>query len=472
MDQKQEAFRDTLGTMTDDGGRKWVYPKKPTGRYYKYRTYVSWLLLTLLLVSPFIKINGNQFLMFNILERRFNIFGIPFWPQDFHLMVISMIIGVVFIILVTVIYGRIFCGWICPQTIFMEMVFRKIEYLIDGDRGAQIRLDKQKWNAEKIRKRLLKWFVYFLISFVISNVFLAYFIGSDALIEIITDPPKEHVKGLSLLLIFTGVFYFIFAWFREQVCIIACPYGRLQGVLLDNKSINVAYDYKRGEKEEGRAKFKKNEDRESTGKGDCIDCGQCVHVCPTGIDIRNGTQLECVNCTACIDACDLMMENVNLPTGLIRYASEDGIENNTPFEFNLRVKGYTAVLSILIAVLVTMLFLRNDVEATILRLPGELYKTKENNIISNVYTYKLINKTSQRIEDIHFELISHEGTIQLIGKDDFDIDKENFYGGSLFIEIPRQHLKDSKENLKIGVFSKGKLIETTTTNFMGPRSFR
>ena len=469
---KQEAFRDTLGTMTEEGGRKWVYPKKPKGFFYKNRTYVSWLLLLSLLIAPFIKINGNQFLLFNVLERRFTIFGVPFWPQDFHLMVISMIIGIVFIILFTVVYGRIFCGWICPQTIFMEMVFRKIEYLIDGDRGAQIRLDKQKWNADKIKKRLLKWFLFFVISFLISNVFLAYFIGSDELISIITDPPKEHIKGLTMLLTFTGVFYFVFTWFREQVCIIACPYGRLQGVLLDNKSINVAYDYKRGEKEKGRALFKKNEDRNTTGKGDCIDCEQCVHVCPTGIDIRNGTQLECVNCTACMDACDHIMESVGLEKGLIRYASEDDIDKKQPFKFNLRMKGYTTVLSILIAVLITMLFLRNDVEATILRLPGELYTKKENNIISNVYTFKLINKTSVKIEDIHFELISHEGTIKLIGVHDFDIEAQQFYGGSLFIEIPRTSLSDSKESLKIGVFSGGKLIETTTTNFMGPRSFR
>lgn len=469
---KQEAFRDTIGTITEDGARKWVFPKKPKGVFYKYRTYVSWLLLLILITAPFIKINGNQFLLFNILERRFNIFAVPFWPQDFHLMVISMIIGVVFIILFTVVYGRIFCGWICPQTIFMEMVFRKIEYLIDGDRGAQIRLDKQKWNAEKIRKRILKWIIFFVISFLISNIFLAYFIGSDELIKIITDPPAEHIKGLSILLAFTGVFYFIFTWFREQVCIIACPYGRLQGVLLDNKSINVAYDYKRGEKEEGRALFKKNEDRTTTGKGDCIDCKQCIHVCPTGIDIRNGTQLECVNCTACIDACDHIMESVGMEKGLIRYASEANIDNKQPFEFNLRMKGYTAVLSILIIVLITMLFLRNDVEATILRLPGELYSKKENNIISNVYTYKLINKTSEKIEDVHFELISHDGTIKLIGVNDFDIEEQEFYSGSLFIEIPRGSLKDSKESLKIGVFSNGKLIETTTTNFMGPRKFR
>lgn len=470
--KQQEAFRDTIGTIAEDGNRKWVYPKKPKGIFYKYRSYVSWVLLALLVIAPFIKIGGNQFLLFNIIERRFNIFGVPFWPQDFHLMVISMIIGIVFIILFTVVYGRIFCGWICPQTIFMEMVFRKIEYWIDGDRGAQIRLDKQKWNSEKIRKRVSKWILFFIISFFIANVFLAYFIGSDELLQIVTDSPSKHLKGLMLILIFTGIFYFVFAWFREQVCIIVCPYGRLQGVLLDNKSINVAYDYKRGEKEAGRALFKKNEDRTTTGKGDCIDCGQCVQVCPTGIDIRNGTQLECVNCTACIDACDLIMESVHLEKGLIRYASEDAIDKNEPFKFNIRMKGYTAVLTILIGVLITMLFLRNDVEATVLRLPGQLYETKENHVISNVFTYKLINKTSENIKNVHFELISHKGKIKLIGKENLAIPKEKFAEGTLFIEIPRVELSDSKENLKIGVFSNGELIETTTTNFLGPRSFR
>ena len=246
---KNEKFRDSIGTINREGKRSWVFPKKPSGKFYTYRSYVSYFLLLFLLASPFVKINGNQFLLFNVLERKFNIFGFPFWPQDFHLLVISMIIGVVFVILFTVVFGRIFCGWICPQTIFLEMVFRKIEYWIDGDRGKQIRLQKQPWNAEKIKKRVLKWSVFFIISFLIANVFLAYLIGGDTVIEYITGSPFENINTLISLLIFTGVFYFIFAWFREQVCIIACPYGRLQGVLLDNKTINVAYDFVRGEKE-------------------------------------------------------------------------------------------------------------------------------------------------------------------------------------------------------------------------------
>jgi cytochrome c oxidase accessory protein FixG len=467
-----EKFRDTIGTINKEGKRAWVFPKKPVGKLYEYRKLVSYVLLAILVSSPFIKVNGNQFFMFNVLERRFNIFGFPFWPQDLYLFVIIMLIGVVFVIFFTVAFGRIFCGWICPQTIFMEMVFRRIEYWIEGDRGKQIRLAKQAWNAEKIRKRVLKWSVFFVVSFIIANVFLAYLIGSDRLLLYIYEGPMDHLSTLASLLIFTGVFYFVFAWFREQVCIIACPYGRLQGVLLDNKSIIVAYDHKRGEKEEGRAKFKKNEDRPETGKGDCIDCFQCVHVCPTNIDIRNGTQLECVNCTACIDACDHMMESVNLPKGLIRYASEDNIEKGSKFKFTPRLKGYTAVLVILIGVLIGMLFLRNDIEARILRLPGQLYEHKENNIISNVYTFKLVNKTSEEIEEVRFELLSHNGTIKLVSHDSFTVPEQGLSEGSLFVEINASALSGDKDRVEIGVYSGEKLIETTTAAFLGPRSYK
>ncbi|MFB9054071.1 cytochrome c oxidase accessory protein CcoG [Formosa undariae] len=470
---EHEGFRDSIGTLTEDGERAWVFPKKPKGRFYDKRKIVSYILLILLIVSPFIKINGNQFLMFNVLERRFNIFGFPFWPQDFKLFVMSMLIGVVFLALFTVAFGRIFCGWICPQTIFMEMVFRRIEYWIDGDRGKQMRLDRQPWNGEKIRKRLLKWFLFLVVSFFIANVFLAYLIGGDEVLTYIIEGPADHLSTLISLLIFTAVFYFVFTWFREQVCIIACPYGRLQGVLLDDKSIIVAYDHKRGEGENGRKKYRKNEDREALGHGDCIDCFQCVHVCPTGIDIRNGTQLECVNCTACIDECDTIMDSIGYPRGLIRYASEDEIEKKEKFKFNARLKGYSAVLLILLIVWGGMLFSRNALEATVLRLPGQLYQHKENNVISNVFTYKLINKTNDEIDDVSFKLVGYPGEIKLVSTTDtFLVPGQGLAEGTLFIEIKQSDLKGDKNELTLEVYSHDELIETTTVSFLGPRSYK
>ena len=467
---EDESFRDAIATINESGKRNFIYPKQPKGKFYDYRKLVSYFLLITLIANPFIKVNGNQFMMFNVLERRFNILGFPFWPQDFYLFVMAMIIGVVFVILFTVIYGRIFCGWICPQTIFLEMVFRCIEYWIDGDRGAQLRLAKQEWNAEKMGKRLFKWLVFFIISFGIANVFLAYIIGSDRLYLMVEEGPLNHTSNFVALLIFTGVFYFVFVWFREQVCIIACPYGRLQGVLLDDKSINVAYDFVRGEKEEGRAKFNKNEDRSATGKGDCIDCHQCVNVCPTGIDIRNGTQLECTNCTACIDECDSIMKSVGLPKGLIRYASEDEIEKKEPFKFTTRMKGYTVVLSILVTLFIGLLFLRNDVEATILRLPGQLYQHKGDKI-SNVFTFKIVNKTVKDYPNVHFELINQKGEIKMVGNKTFFVQKQGMSEGTMFIEINAFILNSDNTKLKIGVYNGTELLETTKTSFLSPRSF-
>jgi len=467
----QEKFRDSIGTVDEEGKRKWVFPKKPSGKLYKYRKWVSYFLLVFLIASPFIKVNGNQFLLFNVLERKFNIFGFPFWPQDFYLFVISMIIVVVFIALFTVAFGRIFCGWICPQTIFLEMVFRRIEYAIEGSRAKQIKLAAMAWTTEKISKRLLKWSIFFVISFLIANVFLAYLIGGDLVLEYVTADPSEHMSTLISLLIFTGIFYFIFAWFREQVCIIACPYGRLQGALLDNKSIIVAYDHKRGEREHGRKKFKKEENREALGVGDCIDCLQCVNVCPTGIDIRNGTQLECINCTACIDECDSIMEKVDLPRGLIRFGSEDEIEKKEKFKVTPRMKGYAAVLFILVGLLIGMLFLRNDVQANILRLPGQLYERVDNNFISNVFTFKILNKTNKDIENVELKLLSHEGKIKLVGHENLFIPAQGMAKGTLFLQINASALNGDKNKVKIGVYRNNELIETATTNFLGPRSY-
>ncbi len=461
--EEQKSFRDSIATVDEQGKRIWVFPKKPSGKYYDKRKLLSYFLLALLFSGPFLRIGGEPVLMFNVLERKFVIFGQIFWPQDLHLFAIATIALVIFVALFTVVFGRLFCGWICPQTIFMEMVFRRIEYWIEGDWKQQKKLKKAPWNAEKIRKKTLKQVIFWTISFLIANTFLAYIVGSEELFKIITDPPSEHLTGLIGIIVFTTIFYLVFSKMREQVCTVVCPYGRLQGVLLDDKSLVVAYDYGRGE---NRAKFRKNEDRKELGKGDCIDCAQCVHVCPTGIDIRNGTQLECINCTACMDACDHMMESVGLEKGLIRYASEDGIHNKAPWKLTARMKAYIALLVALLVILGFLIAGRSDFEATVLRTRGSLYNKVEKGVYSNVYDVTLVNKTSEDMP-IEIKITEGIGELQLVGDPLFLNGQEEAKGK--FIIIARQSdFKGSNTPITIGIYGNGRLIEEVETTFLGP----
>jgi cytochrome c oxidase accessory protein FixG len=461
LGKKDESFRDTVATIGEKGGRNWIYPKKPKGKLYSARTIISAVYLIVFFTLPFIKVNGNPLFLINILERKFILFGAIFWPQDFIIFGIGMITFIVFVVLFTIAFGRAFCGWACPQTVFMEMVFRKIEYLIDGDAEKQRKLDKQEWNREKISKRALKWTVFYLISVLIANTFLAYIIGIDEVLKIAHEPVSMHVGGFTALLVFSAVFFGVYAWFREQVCIIVCPYGRLQGVMLDRDSIVVAYDYVRGEP---REKIKKSIPAPSAG--DCVDCSLCVKVCPTGIDIRNGTQLECVNCTACIDACNHVMEKTNRQKGLIRFASENGIKNKTPLRFTARLKAYSVVLALLVGVLAYLLISRSDLDVTVFRASGQLFQEKNDSLITNLYTVSVINKTHSNVP-VTFRIESGDGTIQMIGKN-LVVPAESKGETTFFIIRERENIRERKTKIKISAWCGNTKLQTVSTTFLGP----
>lgn len=462
----EEQYRDSIATVDAEGKRIWVYPKKPKGRYHNKRVIVSIILLSILFAGPFITIGGEPFLLLNVFERKFSILGTVFWPQDFFIFALLAITFFVFIILFTVVFGRVWCGWACPQTLFMEMVFRKIEYAIEGDAGQQRKLAKMPWNAEKIRKRMLKHGIFVLIAVLIGHTAMAYLIGIDEVKEIVSQPPSEHLAGFIGLIAFSAIFYAVFAFLREQACTAICPYGRLQGVLLVKDSIAVMYDWLRGEP---RGRLKKSEKRED--KGDCIDCKLCVHVCPTGIDIRNGTQLECVNCTACIDACDDVMTKIGKPTGLIRPTSYNAVVEGKKKLFTPRVAGYSTVLTLLIVLLSVFISGRADVEATVLRMPGMIYQKLDDGKIQNIYNIQFVNKTAEAL-DFNVVIVDFpEATIQKVGEGDMQLLGQSKADAVFVIKIPEEVLTDRKTKIILQMVSDGEVIDEMKTNFLGPTKF-
>lgn len=455
----KEDFRNHLATVTEDGKRIWIYPKKPSGKFHKLRIIVAIALLTVLFLVPLIKVDGHPFMLLDILSRKFILFGVAFGPHDFHLFVLAIIGLIISIFLFTVVYGRIFCGWICPQTIFMEMLFRKVEYWIEGDANKQRALNKKAWDGEKFSKKILKHLIFSIMAVAIGNALLAWVIGVDSLVELVSKPISEVFGKFMAMVIFSGVIYFFYAYFREQVCTLICPYGRLQGVMLDPNSIVIHYDQVRGEP---RGKIRKNVEQDN---GDCIDCHLCVDVCPTGIDIRNGTQLECVNCTACIDACDLIMTKVNRPTGLIRYASKTEIESGVRKILTPKAISYTIFLILLFSFITYLLSTRADFELSIVRTAGLMAQEQPDNRLSNLYDVKIINKTFNS-GNTTLELKNIEGEIKVVAGD-LHLEPQGIAEGKIFVILAKEKITKLNTLIEIAVKTDDKVIDVIKTSFLG-----
>lgn len=458
--ESEVDFRDKISTVDTKGKRKWMYVHQVKGYLYKWRTIVSVFYLILFFALPFVKINHNPAFQFNLLESKFILFGQVFLPQDFILFGIGMLVFLLFIVVFTLIFGRVFCGWACPQTIFLEMVFRKIEYWIEGPAAKQEVADHKEWSVALIFRKAAKHLIFFVLSFLIANTFLSYIIGIDELYKIITEPVSEHVAGFAMIVLFTIAFYAVYAFVREIVCTVICPYGRLQSVLLDKNSIVVAYDYLRGEP---RARMTRHK---AEGTGDCIDCEMCIKVCPTGIDIRNGTQLECVNCTACIDACNEMMEKVHRPIDLIKFASENQIANNEKFRFTYRIKMYIAVLMVLIGVLIALLATRSMFDATVLRVPGQILQENADGTLSNLYRIKIVNKNA-KTQPYHLEVENKNARIEYVGKHIDSLATGVQSEELFFIKLPKDKVTKRKEKLILIISSNDKIIQRKKVTFIG-----
>ncbi len=447
------TFRDRPLNIDESGDKKTIYAKKPKGKWYTRRTIFAWFTILFLIFAPIIKIDGNPLMLFDIVDRKIFLFGQLIWAQDTYLLALIMLITVIFIVLFTVVYGRLWCGWACPQTIFMEHIFRRIEYLFDGNyRNGKI---KETKSAKAILRIIAKHITFYITALIITNLFLNWFVGPQRLIEIITSPISENMMGFLFMMGITTFYYWIYAYFREQVCTMICPYGRMQGVLLDSKSIAVTYDYKRGEP------------RGAKNSGDCIDCKQCIAVCPTGIDIKNGSQLECINCTACIDECNTVMRKIGKPENLIRFDSVHGIETGKRSIINARTYAYSAVLLVLLSVLAFTLTQRTPIDSTILRVPGTIFQKVDTNIFSNIYNIKIINKT-QKDKELDIKLLHPEkGEIQFAGKNN-TLEKDGKFENVIIIKLNKQVLTGKSTDIEIGIYENNELLETYKTNFIGP----
>jgi cytochrome c oxidase accessory protein FixG len=456
-----DSFRGRISTVDKAGKRNWIYALKPAGRMYSYRQWLSYLYLLIFFAVPLIYVHGAPLFMLNFVESKFIVFGKIFWPQDFFILALAMVAGIVFIALFTVIYGRLFCGWACPQTVFMEFVFRRIEWWLEGSPAKQRALKDAPWTPSKIIRKAAKHLLFILFSAAIAHTFLAYIIGAREVWALMREPVSANVGLLTSMIIFTGLFYGVFAFVREIVCTTICPYGRLQGVLFDKDTMQIAYDYSRGET---RGRLKKNEPRTS---GDCVDCRKCVLVCPTGIDIRDGVQMDCVGCTACIDACDDVMLKVGFPTGLIRYTSENQIANRKPFHITTKIKAYTAVLLVLLISMGWMVATRNSVDTYISRVKGQLFQETIPGTLTNLFEAKLINKTTA-VKNIRIEVDGFEHQIRLVGHNKIELQPETVSEFTFFLDIPKTAIQKRKTPISISIYENGKRIQRIGTNFLGP----
>ncbi len=463
---------DRLSTTDEKGRRVYIFPAKVNGIFRKYRTLTQIVLILILLVLPWIKINSNQAFLIDIFERKLHLFGLTFWAHDapyvFFLLAI-LTIGLAFI---TAVWGRIWCGWGCPQTVFIDGIFRRVEYLIIGSEIKQRNLAKSPYNREKIFKYSFIWVIFGIISFIISNSFLAYFVGAERLIQIVQSSPLEHWTMFVVVLFTAAFLLFDFGWFREQFCIIMCPYGRFQSVLMDDDSLTISYDYNRGEPRKNIAKTPEEE-------GDCIDCYRCVAVCPTGIDIRNGMQLECIACTACIDACDEIMEKVNKPKGLIRYDTNKGINGQKSKLLRNRTIIYLLLLAVIIAGFTFLISKKEDYLITILRAKDQPYSsiineegTKE---IINHFKIHLKNQTatdSNIIIDLP-ENIKKEGVSLITQNKNLFISSGRDLTIHFFIKFPEKYLGDRGQriiNIDFIKTDEHLLLNQKEVNLVGPKS--
>ncbi|XZE54339.1 cytochrome c oxidase accessory protein CcoG [Planctomycetaceae bacterium SH139] len=388
-----------LSTLEQDGSRRWLSPKLSTGVLWKRRRVVAYALIAIFVLLPHLRWGGKPLVLLDIVARRFVLFGHTFLPTDTLLLALGMVAVFLTIVLATAISGRLWCGWGCPQTVYMEFLFRPIDRLFEGTVGKGGKAKREL----TLPMRFLRWGIYLVLSMALAHTFLSYFVGTERLAEWVRSSPVEHPAAFALMIGTTAAMLFDFLFFREQLCLIACPYGRFQSVMLDRRSRIVGYDVARGEpRHKGKRKLASTAaDPQPVGVsasasgGDCVDCNQCVVVCPTGIDIRDGLQMECINCTQCIDACNEVMDRVGLPQGLIRYTSQDELAGKPGGLLRARTILYPLALAVVVGGFLLVLSTKYAFDAGVSRSGGHPYTLDAAGMLRNNMSLRLMNRSDQ-----------------------------------------------------------------------------
>lgn len=435
---------DRLATMDETGKRLYLHPAEVLGKFRQWRTAVYSVLLVVFLVLPWIKIGGHQAVLLDLPNRKFAIFGLTFWAHDAPMLLFVLGTFVLGLLLVTAIWGRVWCGWACPQTVFIDMVYRRIETWFEGNFIKRRKLMEAPWSVEKVTRKGLKWVAFLFVSLIIAHSFLAYFVGVEELARMVRSSPLESPGAFGVMAFVAGLVLFDFGWFREQFCIVACPYGRLQSVLMDERSLTVAYD-------EGRGEPRKQPGLPPSEAGDCVSCFKCVQVCPTGIDIRKGLQMECIGCTACIDACDDVMDRVDKPRGLIRYASMDEIQTGEKSRRSFRSLAYLVLLLSVIGGLVFTISQREPLNVSVIRPPDAPYRVLDTGEVVNRFRMHVANTgfddmlVDFRIDPatLNYPIATARRPVPVAGGASETID--------IFVRFPKDALENGKKSVQLTV---------------------
>ncbi|MEM1350128.1 MAG: cytochrome c oxidase accessory protein CcoG [Myxococcota bacterium] len=439
-----QAPEEVLSTMHQDGRRRWMYPKQSKGRYLTARRMVGWTLIVLFLALPIIPIRGRPAIFLDIVHRKFALFGLSFFATDTLLLMTFGFITLASILLVTAMLGRVWCGWACPQTVYMEFLFRPVERFFEGKEAARKKRDAGPWTADKLWRKAGKYVVYTAIALVLAHTFVAYFVSWEQLLVWMRSSPSDQPGFFIMMAATTALIVFDFGYFREQMCIIACPYSRIQSVLMDRDSLIVSYDPNRGEHRGRRTRAQREQERAGVQLlhlGDCVDCGACVRTCPVGIDIRDGLQMECINCTQCIDACDAIMIGVGKEPGLIRYTSENALEGDPQRIFRPRVALYTAVMAIMSALFAFGVTRTQGLDIDVLRARGAPFIVLPTGDASNRLTVRVQNRTGADVR-VRVEALEPEGVeLKVIGPKTMELPPNKLARMDMWVVVPSAHFR-------------------------------